>query len=107
MLSLVVGRIRIASIFHMHQRSIVSGSKTGSITQKEARKAVEAAKSSGAISGSKSVSKLSATVVERFLGHFGSGPFSSKPTKKRAAKRAVAHRASKRTQTKRSLQKAS
>jgi hypothetical protein len=64
----------------MHQRSIVGASKTGSISRLQARtavKAVKMAKSTGGVarksasSSSKAGRFVSASVLERYLGHFG------------------------------------
>lgn len=63
----------------MHQRPIVGASTAGSITRRQARhaaKAVKTAKSRGKGAGTGTSSSrpqsVSASMVERYLGHFGS-----------------------------------
>jgi len=93
----------------MQQRPIVGASKTGSISRLQARaaaKAVRMAKSTGGAarksisSNSKTRRLVSASVLERYIGHFGvgrsktrakkvSGLKNSAATKSRAAARKV------------------
>jgi hypothetical protein len=65
----------------MHQRPIVGGSKTGSISRLQARsaaKAVKMAKLTGTAPRGSASSKggqfVSASTIERYVGHFGVVP---------------------------------
>jgi len=69
----------------MPQRSIVGASKTGSITRLQAREAAKAVKMARSKSGEKG-QRVSASVVERYLGKFGTGG-STTVTKERSGGR--------------------
>lgn len=60
----------------MHQRPIVGASKTGSISRLQARtaaKAVKIARATGGAARKSTSQSVTATVLERYLGHFGVG----------------------------------
>jgi hypothetical protein len=65
----------------MHQRPIVGASTTGSISRRQARyaaKTVKLAKSKSKVARNNTSSRngqfVSASMVKRYLGHFGSSP---------------------------------
>lgn len=93
----------------MAQRSIVGASKSGSITRREARKAVRNAVSGQFVERSGDSRQtlgardtfMSDRIRERYLGHFGSGTGRS-VTKKSSTAKASAKKSSARTSPKKS-----
>jgi hypothetical protein len=69
----------------MNQRLIVGPEKTGAITPLQARDAAKAVKAARSKSGSKPGLIISDSIMERYLGSFGSGKVPAKSARKKSA----------------------